>query len=185
METFNIIGIDPGLNMGVSVYNISLPDYNVNYITPLLYKIDNYLEYGDSYYYNHMYARCNLIYNITNSLLTSYSPLAIAYEAAFMNSKYATAVIQLTQYTNSIERAIRDYDPFIKVITYPPMLIKKLVGAGGQADKEDMLNNAKQIPLLNSKLPLDSLSEHEVDAASIAYVLYNDILSKPWMLYTL
>ena len=53
METFNIIGIDPGLNMGVSVYNISLPDYNVNYITPLLYKIDNYLEYGDSYYYNH------------------------------------------------------------------------------------------------------------------------------------
>ena len=36
METFNIIGIDPGLNMGVSVYNISLPDYNVNYNMEIL-----------------------------------------------------------------------------------------------------------------------------------------------------
>ena len=29
METFNIIGIDPGGNTGIAVYTIALPDYKV------------------------------------------------------------------------------------------------------------------------------------------------------------
>ena len=29
METFNIIGIDPGNNTGIAVYTIALPDYKI------------------------------------------------------------------------------------------------------------------------------------------------------------
>ena len=65
------------------------------------------------------------------------------------------------------------------------MMIKKKVGAGGGANKNDMLDNAKTIPILKEKLKLEELSEHEIDAASIGYVLYNDILTQPWLLYVI
>ena len=93
--------------------------------------------------------------------------------------------IQLTQYTSTIELAIRDVDSSIKILKYPPKWIKKYVGAGGTAAKDDMLSNLQTIPVINNLLPLNKLSEHEIDATSIAYVLYNDILVQPWLLYML
>ena len=139
----------------------------------------------DSIYSNKMYDRCELLSKIIYEILNIYNPLAVAYESAFLNSKYANAVIQLTQYTATLDRTIRYYDTFTKIFHYAPMMIKKKVGAGGGANKNDMLDNAKTIPILKEKLKLEELSEHEIDAASIGYVLYNDILTQPWLLYVI
>lgn len=185
IETFKIIGIDPGTNTGISIYTIALPTFEIINIETKLYVLKNLVPdpTEDTIYYNHMYERTKLLYSIIQNIIIEEQPLAVAYEAAFMNTKFATAVIQLTQYTSTIERSIRDYDKNIKILKYPPKWIKKYVGAGGTADKDDMLSNLRTIPVINNMLPLDKLSEHEIDATSIAYVLYNDILIQPWMLY--
>lgn len=187
IETFKIIGIDPGTNTGVSIYTLALPNFEIINIETRLYILKNLVLDPDptDIYRNHMYERVKLLYDIVQGLIEEERPLAVAYEAAFMNSKFATAVIQLTQYTSTIERAIRDVDSSIKILKYPPKWIKKYVGAGGTAAKDDMLSNLQSIPVINNLLPLNKLSEHEIDATSIAYVLYNDILVQPWILYML
>lgn len=187
METFNIIGIDPGTNTGVSVYTISLPNYEIVNIDTRLYLLKNLVPDEDEYsnFYNKLYERTMLLSSIVNGLILEYNPLAIAYEAAFMNTKFANAVIQLTQYTSCIENTIRNTDPSIRIFKYPPKYIKKYVGAGGEANKDDMLTNLSRIDIISNKLPLVALSEHEIDATSIAYILYRDIVNQPWILYTL
>lgn len=119
METIKIIGIDPGINTGVSIYTLSLPDFKILDIESKLYQLDTYINPIDSIFYNKMLIRCNILYNIVTNLLIEYNPVAIAYESAFLNAKYANAVIQLTQYTSTIEQAIFTYDTFIHVFKYP------------------------------------------------------------------
>lgn len=185
METIKIIGIDPGNNTGISIYTLSLPDFKIINIDSRLYQLDTFINPIDSIFYNKMMMRCQILYNIVTSLLKEYDPVAIAYESAFLNAKYANAVIQLTQYTSTIEQAIFNYNTFIRIFKYPPKWIKKYVGAGGTADKDDMLINLSTLPeLQNLQLPIN-LSEHEIDAISIGYVLYKDILLQHWILYML
>ena len=185
METYKSTGRDRGNNTGIAVYTIALPDYKIINIEAMLYCLDHFVPDDDSIYSNKMYDRCELLSKIIYEILNIYNPLAVAYESAFLNSKYANAVIQLTQYTATLDRTIRYYDTFTKIFHYAPMMIKKKVGAGGGANKNDMLDNAKTIPILKEKLKLEELSEHEIDAASIGYVLYNDILTQPWLLYVI
>lgn len=183
-DTFNIVGIDPGKNTGVSIYKIALPSYKIVSIHTMLYELDKF-DPIDSTKEDAMFSRLSILEKAITAILLEYKPLAVAWEAAFMNTRFATAVIQLTRYTSTIDRTIRCFDPMIKIYNYPPKWIKKYVGAGGTADKHDMLSNLLKIGVIASKLELSRLSEHEIDATSIAYVLYNDILATPWVLYTL
>ena len=57
IETFKIIGIDPGTNTGVSIYTLALPNFEIINIETRLYILKNLVLDPDpmDIYRNHMY----------------------------------------------------------------------------------------------------------------------------------
>jgi len=178
MSNYTIIGIDPGSNTGVSIYTL---DANTNAIVNIetsLYVLGNYCEE------NTLFNRVNILNKICNSLYDNYMPVAVGMETAFLNSRFPKAVMQLSQYIAITEYSFYTKHPFIKIYNYPPKLIKMCIGAGGNAKKDDMTLAVKNIPEIANNINIDSLSEHEIDALAIGYLLIKDIRTFPHILYT-
>lgn len=178
MEAFNIIGIDPGNNLGVSCFTIN-ESYEILNIDTRLIKLSNNIEE-----YEHNVDRLQFLSTYIEYLYSFYKPSVVSLESAFMNTKFATAIIQLTQYVTIIEQTLNKLDPFVKIYKYPPKYIKRIV-ATGDANKNDMLSAVSEINEIVKLLNIEKLSEHEIDATAIAYVLLNDIRKYPVLLYTI
>lgn len=180
--SFNLLSIDPGNNVGITVFNIDVLTLNINTIDTATYTLNSYINENSS---TKLLDRCFYLNSLLTSYLNYYNPLVVVYEQAFMNVRFPKSIIQLSQYINTIEMTVRSYDPWIKVLSYAPKYIKKYIGAGGGAIKDDMKNNLKKIEEINSKINLDILTEHSIDSISIGYVGLNEIKQYKHILWSL
>lgn len=172
LNTYNIIGIDPGNNLGISCFNIN-SNNTINTIETNIVILSKRLEDDDP-----RLLRMELLESILTDLNDYYQPVAVGLESAFMNTKFATAVIQLSQYVSMIEYTFYKLNPFIKLMKYPPKYIKSKISTG-DATKEDMMTGLSKIKEITNILDLECLTEHQIDATAIAYTLLQDIRSYP------
>lgn len=173
---YNVIGIDPGNNLGIGILHIDCDTNEIIGISSQTLVLDSFVNDTD---YNVLLARVHKLYDIVTGLNINYQPVVLSLEAAFMNSRFPKSVIQLSQYVNTIELATRLSNPWCKIFKYPPKYIKSSVGAGGAADKNDMKANLLNIPEIASKIDLNTLTEHAIDSLSIAYVTYKELQLNP------
>ena len=182
-NVYTIVGIDPGNNLGVGILYVDIDTNKITKVESRTFVLDRYIN--RDLVPNVMLARCQYLQNIVSSMVFRYQPVIVGLEAAFMNVRFATSVIQLSQYVMSICLAVSNTRPFTKIIKYPPKYIKASVGAGGNADKDDMKSNLLKIKEISSYIDIDYLTEHEIDALSIAYLTYKEVLLNPYLLITL
>jgi Holliday junction resolvasome RuvABC endonuclease subunit len=177
-DFFYLLGIDPGNNTGVAIYKIDSTTLDIVDLTTWVVVLNNIINaYGDV-----QLERNKMLSRIANNLSEIYNPNVLAMEAAFLNSRFPKAVMQLSQYTSTIEQTFINNNPFIKLFKYPPKYIKKYIGGGGNADKDRMLLAVKETPELLSYVELDRITEHEVDAIAIGYVALLELRLYPHLL---
>ena len=182
MNIIRIMGVDPGNNLGIGILTIDLDTSAILGVNTNFHILDSYIN---PLSHDTMLDRCNKLNGIITENMKCYNPLVVGLESSFMNVRFAKSVIQLSQYVMTIEMAVRNYDYWTRLFKYPPKMIKALVGAGGDAGKNDMLTNLKSKSELTKFVNLDLLTEHEIDALSIAYVTYKEIINNPYYLLTL
>lgn len=180
MNTFKLLGIDPGNNVGVAIYTIDAKTLEIIAIETRLFILENHI---DNLAIDKIPLKVLALNNIVNELLVKHDPLIVGFELAFLNMRFPKAVMQLAQYTSIIEYTFRLDNPFIKFFKYPPKYIKASVGAGGNADKNDMMKAIKKIPEITKYILPEYRSEHEIDALSIGYTALNEIRKYPHILY--
>lgn len=172
MGYYNIVGIDPGKNLGIAVYTIDDRDFRIGDVQTFIYYLDKGV-YSDRI----TVEKLNYLSDIVFDILDVFRPISVAFEAAFKH-RFANAVMQLSQYTGVIEREICNFDEYIKVFKYPPKVIKKTIGATGSADKDDMFKTVSKIPELKPFIRKD-ITEHEIDAMAIGYITHEHIKKFP------
>lgn len=174
-ETFNIIGIDPGNNMGVSIFTIDTETLSIVNICTEFYILEHYIS---MYTLDKVQSKLEYISIIIKNLIDKYRPVAIGIETAFMNSRFPKAVMYLSQYVGMIEYTCINYNSFIHIFKYMPKYIKAKISTG-DATKVDMLTGISKIPEVYKCLPKIILTEHEVDATAICYVMLTEIRTYP------
>ena len=177
-STFYIIGIDPGNNTGVAIFELDSITLEIISITTSVVVLNNFIIDDD----NVMLYRCGFLKNVCTSIYNTYKPKVLSMEAAFMNQRFPKAVMQLSQYTSTVEQTFHACDNFIKIFKYPPKFIKKEIGGGGSADKNAMLIAVNNIPEISSLVDLNRTTEHEVDALAIGYITIAMIRQNPHVL---
>lgn len=172
---YNIIGIDPGNNLGISIFTISSKDNSIYSISTSFYNLEHY----EFYFPPNKSNKLLYIEKIILDLCNKYSPVAVAIEEPFINTKFPKAITSLSRVLSIIEFTLTKYYPNIKLFTYAPKLIKANV-IKGEANKTDMKLGIDNIEEL--KIDTRDLTEHEVDAIGIAYTLLLEIRENEWLL---
>lgn len=173
-SSFNIIGIDPGRNLGVALFTIDSNTLDIISIESTTYILPAELF---------LTSRLNILHNIIDKYLNITNPIAVGIETAFAH-RFPKAVMQLSQYTAVIEHTIYTYNNNIKMYRLPPTLIKTRINkvVGGKATKDDMLAAVSAIEEITNKTNLIFKTEHEIDAIAIAYTMLQDIRQYPYYL---
>lgn len=179
---YNIISIDPGTNMGVAIYTLDSDSGLVVGISTHVYSLNNHI--CTTHKLNNLLLKTQAIERACTSLYNLYKPVAMVVEAAFLNSKFPKAVMQLSHFIATIDNTMFRLNPLIKFFRYPPTYVKMGIGAGGNADKVAMRKQVSSIPEITNFLDVSKVSEHEVDALAIGYVGIMNIRDRPHVLYT-
>lgn len=177
---YNILGIDPGMKTGIGALSI---DYRTNTLLSVegftiksdrLYDVSGLEElvHGE---------RKIFLYNLKQAILyylTAYNPVEVAMEAPFFNRFSPMAYGSLTEVVTLIIDTIISYNPNIRITLYPPMTVKKWIGAKAVAKDTEkgkiLVKDAVRIipDIMNVlQMDLDDLTEHAIDGIAIAYTL--------------
>lgn len=167
-----VMGIDPGTNTGVSIIEV---DNYLNITNLHTYCLQLPLTTFES---NRMYSKLDYLSTAMMSILLTHSPFAIGVEMPFQH-RFANAVIQLSQYVAIIENAIMMTNPYVVNYRYPPKMVKKLIGATGNADKLGIFKTLSKIEDINYLFNSKPRTEHEADATAIAYITLSDLKKYP------
>jgi Holliday junction resolvasome RuvABC endonuclease subunit len=180
-ETFRIVSIDPGTNIGISIMTIDCITFEVVAIETRVVTLNNYTYADDSS--DRLLEKLIHLNKVCYEIAYSYSPIAIFVESAFLNMRFPKAVIQLSQFIATIETTFIQALPMIKIFRYPPKYVKKLISEYGGATKDGMLDAINKIPNIGMLINTSLLTEHEVDAVAIGYVGLMEITQFPHLLY--
>lgn len=180
--TYRVVGIDPGLaNLGFAVYHI-------HYLTGEIVKVEAFTIVNDKLpdYTGldpeFVPERTIKLYKLKSAIqwyLQCYGPSYVVCEAPFYNRFMPMAYGALLEVVSMIHSAVLEWNPNIGFHTVAPLLVKKLVGT--KAVKNDSLkgkelvkNGVKSIPVIMNVLttPIDSLSEHAIDAIAVGYTMF-------------
>jgi len=179
MDTINLISIDPGTNIGISIYQLSVPDLKIINIETLCIEL-SYFNNSENAEIN-MLSRMIYLDNYIKLMINEYNPHIIAMEAAFVNGRFPRSGMMLSKYIATIEMAIRAINPYIPIYRYAPKMIKMIIGAKGTADKDAMTKAVDKIEEITAYIDPKQLTEHEVDSLAIGYItigmMRNDPLS--------
>lgn len=175
-----LAGIDPGGNTGISVIGLHPITLDIETINTYVFVLDSYVKDESS----RMLDKWITIEKIIQWLMVTYEPKIIGMESAFLNQKYPKAIINLSSYTTMIEFMVNKYGTYTKLFKYPPKYIKKLT-CKGDANKSDMLQGISSIEEIRSKLNLNGLTEHEIDATAICYVVVDEVRHYPYILFSI
>lgn len=172
MDSFNILGIDPGSQfLGTAIINVDIATLNINYSLAWTFKGDtlikdnNWLAQLHGARYDRIFAhKLNLL-----DLMRYYSPLYIASESPFMNTRMPNAYGALLEVINAIKQAVIEFDAWRTLHLIPPSSVKNAVGAAGAANKGTMKDKISALKELNYRGDINLLDEHSIDALSVAY----------------
>lgn len=176
-SNFNLIGIDPGTNTGISVFevntqlelvNIKTFDINLNKYADensngLTKDVDRYLA----------------LFDLVTEVVTTYKPRAVAIESAFINNKFKGSGLKLAGYVSVVITAIKKQDKNIILCKLAPKSVKKFMG-DATANKDKML--AMLGNELSNFIDVTTMSEHTIDATSIGSKLLDVIRDSPHIL---
>lgn len=179
-DSINIVGLDPGNNLGVSILSVDSTTLDIISISTKTYVLEKYVSSTD----NIMLDKWIVLENIIRYISETYQPYVVGMEAAFLNLKYPKAIINLGSYTTVIELSLNRYNRYIKLFKYAPKYVKKIVGCG-DADKLAMLNFMTSIPEIKQVVNLYGRTEHEIDATAIAYTVLKEVRQYPYILYSI
>ena len=180
-NVFNVLGLDPGNNLGVSILSVNCVTLEIVGIHTFTCVLDKFIDKDNS---NIMLEKWLVLEDIVRDLSSNYRPSIVGMEAAFLNLRYPKAIITLGSYTTILEMCLHKYNRYVKVFKYAPKYVKKTVGVG-YADKEDMLNYMSNNKEINKHIDLVDRTEHEVDATAIAYTALLEIRKYPYVLYSI
>lgn len=179
---YNILGIDPGNHLGIAILSISPLDSSIRSITTDTYHLGRYWDYyptTQDFIPIQRYNKSLYVQQVITYLQNTYSPIAIAIEQPFINTKFPMAITTLTRLCTTLEYSILSNNPNALLVHLPPKIVKATF-YDGTATKQDMLQSLQRIPELHSLIPsASSLTEHEVDAIAIAYTLLLEIRRTP------
>lgn len=181
-DYINVVSIDPGNNIGLCIYSLDPLTLKIVNIETKLFVLNNIIDTEDEYKTLH---RLQAISNVVKNIMYVYKPMCLAFETSFLNMRFPKAVIQLSQYVGTIELTAYECNPYIKMFRYMPKYIKKNIGAGGNADKDDMTVAISVIKDITEHVNIKLLSEHEVDSLAIGYLAVEEIRKFPFLLYAL
>jgi len=180
-NTYKIISIDPGNNIGVSIYELTADTHSVVSIETKTIVLNNYA--GAIVLEDRLLEKLIHINKVCNELYNTHSPLALVVESAFLNSKFPKAVMQLSQYIATIELVFKQNNQLIKIFRYPPKLVKARIANNGNADKNMMLASVNKIEEITKKVNTNLLTEHEIDSLAIGYTAILEFRKNPVLLY--
>ena len=177
-NTFKLIGIDPGNNLGVSIYTIDGQDFSIKDIEVHTFILENFTSYITT---DKVISKLEYIRHLITGICKEHTPLVVALESAFMNSRFPKAVINLSQYVGTLELTIKQANSFTKVFKYPPKYIKSTI-CKGDADKNAMLKGVSKIQEITTHIDPAIHTEHVIDATAIGYVALKEIREMPFLL---
>lgn len=135
---FTILGIDPGNNTGLAIIRIDENTLEIQDVKTLTLLLGNLIPTDvNNYYLRRKLTLISYLDNINKDFGIDVAGL----ETAFVNTKFPKSAITLSDYISCIELKLYDISPRIKLYKFPPKSVKALVGATGDATKEDMFNN--------------------------------------------
>lgn len=182
-STINILSIDPGTNMGVTITTVSVPDLKIVSLVTKRFNLDLMTE--EDPMFENLLLRLQTIRHIIKNIMEYYNPHILAMEAAFVNSKFPKSVMYLSQYIAAISMTAVEMNPFIKIFNYPPKFVKYAIGAKGTADKFDVATAVNRIEEISIHVNIDILSEHETDSIAIGYTCIDELRNNPYLLLLL
>ncbi len=181
--TYRIIGIDPGLsNLGVAVFD-------VDYYTDRILRIEAFTLVNDKlpdrtgFDTDTVTERTIKLYKLRNTLqelFYRYLPSHVVSEAPFYNRFMPMAFGALNEVVAIVHNAVLDWNPNIGFHTVPPLLVKKLVNT--KAVKNDTAKGKELVKLAVSNIPeitsvlvtpIETLSEHAIDAIAVGYSIFS------------
>lgn len=178
---FNVLAIDPGTNMGITVVTISMADKHMYVKDSFTLTMDeatraNLIHREEVLTRRHS-IRDYLQHKLTR-LLDRYDIDHVIYEAAY-NSRSLVAYDSLVFYGNTISDVCHYYDFDLTYESITPSQVKTNIGVKGNSGDKEAIRNAVA-RCADIELPqwlhLEDLTEHAVDAIAIAYVAYQQCL---------
>ncbi len=167
----NIIGIDPGKNLGIAILKVENKKIRY-YLTNCNNLEKDYMVIKNP----NMSMDQKKIVNVNYIIKRLYRHFPFTYvgiETIFKH-KFANAVIQLSAITTMLKSSIYNVNTNAEIIGIEPKKVKRCIGASGKGDKDDVLEALLKINEFKN-LSRD-ITSHESDALAIAYITYKTLL---------
>lgn len=174
-NTVRIVGIDPGSSLGTAILHVDIATRQLvmveaqTFIGRKMYNPEGWTATLNGERQARLRAhRDNIL-----SLLMFVEPLQIVCESPFYSQRMPSAFGSLTETVDMIRSAVESYSPWRSLHLIDPPSVKKSVGAAGNADKVAMrlkvIEKFKAFYDPSSRIPIEALDEHSIDAIAIAY----------------
>lgn len=173
-EKLCLMAIDPGLNnTGIAIFQLDLKPVKIVSIEAWTIQADKLIDdcgLDDEDFIERLHKRHNLGHAL-RGILKNYQPSWVVSESPFFDRFRPGSFAILTEVMTTILDTIVATDPGIRFSVVEPLVVKKVLGVAGQKGKEVVRDAmAKQTTLLSVlKTPLETLSEHAIDAIGVGY----------------
>lgn len=177
---FKIAGIDPGTaTLGLAYISVDIRDNTIVAIDAETVT-SKHLLHNDLSQTKTMSQTSERHHNVRQQgkyLLQSFTyhtPRVVVYEHPFINTRRPMAYGALIEIVECIRNAVSTYHPEIAIVHYSPITIKQAVDARRLKGKDAVLQGMLDIKEITSRIDLNNLSEHAIDAIGAAYTYLKD-----------
>lgn len=174
-EPIRLISIDPGtLLLGVALFEVSFKQRKIISVSATTWHVEKLdaLVYMDEDDHRAVTIRLKKIHDHFCELLKTVSPHVVVCEHPFFNRFKPNAFAAIVRVLECINIAILNYSTEIQIEYLAPMLIKKIVGASLNSDKEKVKEALLAKPEL-LHLPIHAemgeLGKDAIDALAVGY----------------
>lgn len=181
-ESACVLGIDPGSQfLGVAVIEYDITTGAIISSSSQTFQADK-LEHKAKWVITLHGDRIARILAHKRNLIevfNEYQPVRIACESPFYNPRRPNAYGALMEVLSAIRMAVIEWSQWVGLDLIDPPTVKKAIGAGGAAKKEEMMVKMllKSDELKHSK-EISSLDEHSIDALAVAYHCYKQTIKE-------
>ena len=168
-----VISIDPGSNdLGCSVTYYDLSTLSIISIESIHIKVSKLVpDYSMLASHGDRKSRYSTLKKTLTRLIEYHSPVAVVSEAPFFNRFTPLAYGTLTEVVAIVKEAVLSVNPYTPMRTYPPMTVKKAIGAKKYVGKnpvlDAVLNNEEIMKAMVNNVHY--CTPDEVDSIAVGY----------------
>lgn len=176
-----VLSIDPGLNnIGLAEFIIDTNPLQIVSIAPATLTEDRVVDDVTLDDQNAMERDAKRL-RMVNALMKhviNFSPDKVVCESPFFNPSRPSSFVVLVEVISEIRDRIREHDPAITFSMIAPKEAKKILGVANEKGKDPIKDAVAKHSYLSSLLtiPLDSITEHAIDAVVIGFTFFNYLL---------